>query len=67
MVPEYQGKRVRVAAEGDLTLPASVVTIGGFDGVHRGHQALISGVIRSARSMKVPAGPSGQPDHPLPT
>jgi riboflavin kinase/FMN adenylyltransferase len=35
----------------DLTTPpeASVVTVGNFDGVHRGHAALISEVVRKAR------------------
>ncbi|MFC3229884.1 hypothetical protein ACFOGJ_21720 [Marinibaculum pumilum] len=55
MVPGYQGARVRIAVEGDLRLPASVVTIGGFDGVHRGHQALITAAIGRARRLKVPA------------
>lgn len=27
----------------------TIVTIGTFDGVHRGHQALIGGVVRRAR------------------
>ncbi len=36
-------------------LSASVLTIGAFDGVHAGHQALIRGAIASARRRGVPA------------
>lgn len=32
-----------------------VITIGNFDGVHVGHQALISAVVNEARARKVPA------------
>ncbi len=45
--------RIHQAAE--LSLPASVVTIGAFDGVHRGHQLLISTTTARARSLGVPA------------
>lgn len=38
-----------------LHLPASVVTIGVFDGVHRGHQRLIGSAVRRARRLGVPA------------
>ncbi|MEQ9093320.1 MAG: SbcC/MukB-like Walker B domain-containing protein, partial [Miltoncostaeaceae bacterium] len=55
MFPDDRDGGVRIACEGDLDLPASVVTLGAFDGVHRGHQALISAAIRSARALRLPA------------
>ncbi|WP_341864134.1 FAD synthetase [Gymnodinialimonas sp. 57CJ19] len=36
-------------------LSASVLTIGAFDGVHAGHQALVCGAIARARHLGVPA------------
>ncbi len=44
-----------VHAAGELRLTASVVTVGAFDGVHRGHQALIGRTICSARARGLPA------------
>lgn len=38
-----------------LSLRASVVTIGAFDGVHRGHQAIISVAVQRARELGIPA------------
>lgn len=38
-----------------LSLRASVVTIGSFDGVHRGHQAIIRVALQRAQAMGVPA------------
>lgn len=38
-----------------LSLPASELTVGSFDGVHRGHQALITGLVEDARRQDVPA------------
>ncbi|MFO8028815.1 MAG: bifunctional riboflavin kinase/FAD synthetase [Cyclonatronaceae bacterium] len=35
--------------------PANVLTVGTFDGVHLGHQALIENVVRRARKKKAPA------------
>lgn len=41
-------------AAGTLSLPASVVTIGAFDGVHRGHQALILRATKRAERLSLP-------------
>ncbi len=38
-----------------LSLRASVVTIGSFDGVHRGHQAIIRVALERAQAIGVPA------------
>ena len=38
-----------------LKLPASVVIVGAFDGVHRGHQALIQKVLDRAEGLEVPS------------
>ena len=38
-----------------VRLPASVLTIGAFDGVHRGHQALISRAVRRAKALGIPS------------
>ena len=38
-----------------LALERSVVTLGNFDGIHLGHQALIGGAIRDSRQLGVPS------------
>lgn len=38
-----------------LSLSASIVTIGTFDGVHRGHQVLLKEIVRRARQLGVPS------------
>lgn len=38
-----------------LSLRASVVTIGSFDGVHRGHQAIIRVAVQRAKELGIPA------------
>jgi riboflavin kinase/FMN adenylyltransferase len=45
----------RAASLDELHLPASVLTIGSFDGVHRGHQALVREMVDDARQMGIPA------------
>ena len=39
----------------NLGVPASAVTIGNFDGVHRGHQAMLALLINEARHRNVPS------------
>jgi riboflavin kinase/FMN adenylyltransferase len=43
-------RQQRLAAPGALGWPHPAVTIGNFDGVHRGHQALVGAAIAEARS-----------------
>ena len=43
-------KIVRLESLGPRGWPAPAVTVGNFDGVHRGHQALIQATVRSARA-----------------
>ncbi|WP_421849613.1 FAD synthetase [Oricola sp.] len=38
-----------------LSLSASIVTVGAFDGVHRGHQALLAAIVRRSRQAGVPS------------
>lgn len=40
---------VRLRAPGPLGWPRPAVTLGNFDGVHRGHQALVAAVVEEAR------------------
>ncbi|HEY8341984.1 MAG TPA: adenylyltransferase/cytidyltransferase family protein [Calditerricola sp.] len=46
---------MRMHGDATLVLPASVVTIGAFDGVHLGHQALIRRAVAQARTLGVPS------------
>lgn len=39
----------------ELTLPASALTIGSFDGLHLGHQALVGAMTAQARELNLPA------------
>jgi riboflavin kinase / FMN adenylyltransferase len=43
--------RVRIERLSPLGWPSPAVTIGNFDGVHRGHQALVSAVVVRAREI----------------
>ena len=51
--------RILAAAEG------SVVTLGNFDGIHLGHQALIGGAVAEARKLAVPSIVVTFEPHPL--
>lgn len=52
---DFTGQTTRILSDHQIDLDASVMAIGAFDGVHRGHQHLISGAIREARASGVPA------------
>ncbi len=56
-----------VLFDGDVVPPAlsrAVVAIGNFDGVHRGHQALIARALEEARRARVPAAVLTFEPHP---
>jgi riboflavin kinase/FMN adenylyltransferase len=46
---------VQIHDETELTLSGSALTIGAFDGVHGGHQALIRSAVLNAQSLGVPS------------
>lgn len=46
---------MRVHPANTLTLPASVIAIGAFDGVHRGHQKLIGEMVKRSKDLGVPS------------
>ncbi|HVO92375.1 MAG TPA: bifunctional riboflavin kinase/FAD synthetase [Terriglobales bacterium] len=48
-----------------LMLGRSVVTMGNFDGIHLGHQALICGAVNDARRLQVPSVVLTFEPHPL--
>ncbi|WP_246787660.1 FAD synthetase [Bradyrhizobium sp. CCBAU 53421] len=51
----FDSAAVAFHRDGELALAACVVTIGAFDGVHRGHQELLRQTIAAARRRGVPA------------
>lgn len=55
MHQEIACSSIRFHRERELRLAASVMTIGAFDSVHRGHQELIRQTVNAARSDKLPA------------
>tara|TARA_R110002074_G_scaffold49292_3_gene125768 strand:+ start:4836 stop:5453 length:618 start_codon:yes stop_codon:yes gene_type:complete len=48
---DFIGQTTRIVTDRQIDLPGSVMAIGAFDGVHRGHQHLISGAVNEARTM----------------
>jgi riboflavin kinase / FMN adenylyltransferase len=56
---------IRHIGERDLEIAGSVVTLGNFDGIHLGHQALIGGAVGDARRLGVPSIVLTFEPHPL--
>ena len=52
---DFSGVPAQVVTDRQVMLPASVAALGAFDGVHRGHQALIRAAVDSAREQGRPA------------
>ncbi|WP_046180110.1 FAD synthetase family protein [Domibacillus tundrae] len=46
---------MKIFKNGELTLSQSVVTIGAFDGIHIGHQSLITKAVSRAQELNVPS------------
>jgi len=59
-----QVTRARYAAEAAPWLTHSVVTVGNFDGVHRGHQAMLALLRNEARHRQVPSAVLTFSPHP---
>lgn len=51
--------------ENSQNLTGSVVTLGNFDGIHRGHQALIGGAVSDSKQIGVPSVVLTFEPHPL--
>jgi len=56
---------VRHLDDPGLSLSASVVTLGNFDGIHLGHQALIGGAVAEAKKLTIPSVVLTFEPHPL--
>ncbi len=46
---------MKIYNNSELKLDSSIVTIGAFDGLHRGHQSLIKQAVKSAKQESVPS------------
>lgn len=56
---------VRHIDDPSSSITASVVTLGNFDGIHKGHQALIGGAVAEARKLGIPCVVLTFEPHPL--
>ena len=56
---------VRHIDDPGLSLTGSVVTLGNFDGIHLGHQALINGAVAEAKKLAMPSVVLTFEPHPL--
>ena len=56
---------IRHIDENSPNLTGSVVTLGNFDGIHRGHQALIGGAVSDSKQIGVPSVVLTFEPHPL--
>jgi len=56
---------IRHITENNQNLAGSVVTLGNFDGIHRGHQALINGAVSDAKQLGIPSIVLTFDPHPL--
>ena len=52
---DFTGIPARIVTDRQIALPASVLAIGAFDGVHRGHQSLIRAAVAGARARHLPS------------
>ena len=46
---------MEVHTAGSLTLPKSIIAIGAFDGIHRGHQAVIRETVKQSKAENIPS------------
>lgn len=56
---------IRHIGEQDQDLAGSVVTLGNFDGIHLGHQALIAGAVSDSKKLALPSVVLTFEPHPL--